>query len=93
MWHTWHVARFALLPRLGGLFFCFQPVEVCLVCFVKSEVAREPAPRLYYPLYYPLLDTTPDGVWPNLSPSRDFARRNTAHAWTDGPPPATFTVP
>ena len=28
----------------------------------------------------------------NLSPSRDFARKNTAHAWTDGPPPATFTV-
>ena len=27
-----------------------------------------------------------------LSPSRDFARKNTAHAWTDGPPPATFTV-
>ena len=23
---------------------------------------------------------------------RDFARKNTAHAWTDGPPPATFTV-
>jgi hypothetical protein len=33
------------------------------------------------------------GVWPNLSPSRDFARRNTAHAWTDGPPLATFMVP
>ena len=33
------------------------------------------------------------GVWLNfLSPSRDFARKNTAHAWTDGPPPATFTV-
>ena len=32
------------------------------------------------------------GVWLNLSPSRDSARRNTAHAWTDGPPPATFTV-
>jgi len=29
---------------------------------------------------------------PNLSPSRDFAPRNTAHTWTDGPPPATFTV-
>ena len=32
------------------------------------------------------------GVWPHLSPSRDFARRNTAHAWTDGPPLATFMV-
>ena len=28
----------------------------------------------------------------NWAPSRDFARKNTAHAWTDGPPPATFTV-
>ena len=33
------------------------------------------------------------GVWLNLSPSRDFAPKNTAHAWTDGPLPATFTVP
>ena len=32
------------------------------------------------------------GVWLNLSPSRDSARRNMAHAWTDGPPPATPTV-
>ena len=32
------------------------------------------------------------GVWLNLFPSRDFARKNTPHAWTDGPPPATFTV-
>ena len=27
-----------------------------------------------------------------VSPSRDSAPKNTAHAWTDGPPPATFTV-
>ena len=27
----------------------------------------------------------PSGVWPYLSPSRDSARRNMAHAWTDGP--------
>ena len=31
-------------------------------------------------------------IWPYLSPSRDSARMNTAYAWTDGPPPATFTV-
>jgi len=37
-------------------------------------------------------DFRPCGGWLNLSPSRDSARRNTAHAWTDGPPPATFTV-
>ena len=40
----------------------------------------------------PSLPRTSYGVWLNLSPSRDPARRNTAHAWTDGPPPATFTV-
>ena len=29
----------------------------------------------------------PARVWLNLSPSHDFAQKNTAHAWTDGPPP------
>ena len=57
-----------------------------------NPVSQWPCRRAF--LFGALLDLY-FGVWLNLSPSRRNSaptRINTAHAWTDGPPPATFTV-
>ena len=61
-------------------------------CLVQSANS---APQLgtFQTVYFSFRINAPYGVWLNLSPSRDFAPKNTAHAWTDGPLPATFTVP
>ena len=66
-----------------------RPMNACHVCSGSRYRIR----RLYFESQSKCysLDT---GFWLNLyiPISRDFARKNTAHAWTDGPPPATFTV-